>query len=177
MSSYDSSAPRHPPTRATAQRCTEPPPPLGHACSLVAISPRYFAAPLSRNADSPDPTKAPPFPAPDVLPKAPPDFLRWSIRLIKPGNPSSKCFPSRRRETSHALLRNPISEECKSPLNPPDERLVRVLLHPQFPERLVDHSNCAPEAPSRGGQNHPIVYAVEDGNDTGLGAERLGVGV
>ena len=103
----------------------------------------------------PGPTKAPPLPAPDVLRKAPPDFLRRRILLIKPDNAPSKCFPSRRRDASHTLLRNPLSEECKSPLNPPDERPVRVLLHPQFPERLVDHSNRTPKAPSRGGPESP----------------------
>jgi hypothetical protein len=32
-----------------------------------------------------------------------------------------KSFPRRTREPGHAFLRNPISEECKSPLNSPDE--------------------------------------------------------
>jgi hypothetical protein len=68
-----------------------------------------MASPPARSGDFPDPTEAPPLPAPDVLPNAPPDLFLWSILLIKPGDPSSKCFPRRRRETSPALLRNPHS--------------------------------------------------------------------
>jgi hypothetical protein len=52
-----------------------------------------------------------------------------------------KCLPSGKRNSRHALLRNPISQESKSPLNPRDERLVWVLLDAQFLERLVDDPN------------------------------------
>jgi hypothetical protein len=58
--------------------------------------------------------------------------------LIKPSHTFLKGFPSWRRNAGHALLCDPIPEEGKTALDPPDERLVGVLLHPQFPERLVD---------------------------------------
>jgi hypothetical protein len=50
----------------------------------------------------------------------------------------------------------------KPPLDPSNERLVGVLLHPRFAERLVDDHNGAPEAPPRGSQNHPIVMSYSN---------------
>jgi hypothetical protein len=41
-------------------------------------------------------TTNPRCPSPNVLPDAPQDFLLRRIPLIKPGNASSKFFPSRR---------------------------------------------------------------------------------
>ena len=50
----------------------------------------------------------------------------------------------------------------KPPLDPCNERLVGVLLHPQFAEGLVDDHNGAPEAPPRGSQNYPIVMSYSN---------------
>jgi hypothetical protein len=104
------------------------------------------------------------------LPNAPQDFLPRRILLIKPGYPFLKSLPSRSRNSRHAPLRNPISEEGKSLLNPPYKGLVRVLLHPQFPERLINHANRSPEAPARRSQNHPIVHEAGVGQAGGLHA-------
>jgi hypothetical protein len=90
---------------------------------------RAFLRPVKRIAHFyiPHATEFPPLPAPNVMPKAPRDFLPGRILLIKPGKASSKCFPSRRRDAGQALLRNPISEEGKSPLNPPVELLPPLM--------------------------------------------------
>jgi hypothetical protein len=97
----------------------------------------------------PHATEHPPQPAPNVLPNAPPDFLPGRILLIKPGHPFLKSLYRRRRNSGHASLGNPISQESKSMLDAPDEGLVRVLLDAQFPERLVDQPNRPPQAPPR----------------------------
>jgi hypothetical protein len=54
--------------------------------------PRKDVRPLERPAEFAHTTDCPLFPAPNVLPNAPPDFLRRRIPLIKPGKAFLKSF-------------------------------------------------------------------------------------